>query len=78
MLSDKDVLIQIERHKDLRREAEQDALVRQALAAQGKRQFWLMRAITYLTNRISDLRCWFLKRSVSVTGISRRDPCQST
>lgn len=75
MLSDKHVLMQIERYKDLHRELEHDALVQEASSGKGKRRPWLLRAIRWELDRINDLRCWLKRRFAAVETISINDPC---
>ncbi len=50
MLSDKDVVMQVERYKDLRRQVERDAQVRQALAGRPRGTPLALRAIAALRN----------------------------
>lgn len=52
MLNWRDVLVQQERHQDLLREAEQERLIRQAVAARERRDRFYSRALAWLGRQL--------------------------
>ena len=76
MLSWIDVMIMQERHKDLLREAENRALVQQALMEQKRRTpsgGWMP---AVLARRLINLGCYLLERCASALKVSVQMPCQ--
>ncbi len=74
MLSDKDYLMHRERYKDIRREFESEALVRQALAGRPKRAPLVFRGIVALGNYLHGAWNWVNppEREVRARPVRRR------
>jgi hypothetical protein len=76
MLSLKDEMMKQEQYKDLLREAENRALVRQALMGQQHRTPLAGRLLAALVQRLVDLRCYLLERYASALRVSVQAPCR--
>jgi hypothetical protein len=76
MLSFKDEMMKQEQYKDLLREAQDRALVRQALMGQPRRTPLAGRMLAALVQRLVDLRCYLLERYAAALKVSVQTPCQ--
>lgn len=74
MISDKDLWMQRERYRDIRREIDREALARQA-AAGLKRTPLLVRAIAFLQNWVEQARCRLVERYGQVARRPVSSPC---
>ena len=76
MLHWKDVMMQQEKYKDLVREAENRALVRQALAGQTRRSPLVWRMLAAWVRHLINLGCYLLERCASALKVPVQTPCQ--
>ena len=76
MLSWKDEMMKQEQYKDLLREAENRALVRQALMGRKRGAPFAGRALAALIQSLFNLRCYLLERYASALKVSVQTPCQ--
>lgn len=76
MLSWKDEMMKQEQYKDLLREAENRALVRQALMGQKRRAPLAGRMLAVLVRYLIELRCTLLEWGASALKAPVQTPCQ--
>ena len=76
MLSWKDEMMKQEQYQDLRREAQNRALVQQALMNRKRRAPVDWRMLAALVRRLIDLGCDVLARSASALRVPVQTPCQ--
>lgn len=76
MLSWKDVMMKQEQYKDLLREAENRALVQQALMERKRRAPFDGRMLVALVRHLINLGCYLLESCASALKVSVQTPCQ--
>ena len=76
MLSWKDAMMKQEQYNDLLREAENGALVQQALLKQKRRTPLVGRMLAALVRYANDLGCYLLEGYASALKVSVQTPCQ--
>lgn len=76
MLGWKDVMMKQEQYKDLLREAENRALVQQALMERKRRAPLDWRMLAALVRHLIDLGCHLLERYASMLKVPVQTPCQ--
>jgi len=76
MLSWKDEMMKQEQYKDLLREAENRALVRQALMGRKRRAPLAGRMLAALVRHLTNLRCFLLEWWASALKAPVQTPCQ--
>lgn len=77
MVSDKDLLMQIERYKDIRRELDRNALAEQARARHAETMPFLIQALGFLWNWLMAVRCKLIERRAKMSAAPADSPCQS-